>query len=146
MMFPVKLSILVTPVWHTEPPLIEIGVPGNIQTLYLDKPRTFNFEYLAENNSSLIVKFLNKTDRDTILDKNLDKAVIINNISFFKISDIKFIWAGVYTPIYPEHLTDQPAQINGATYMGFNGCWQLDFTVPVFTWIHKIQGLGWIYD
>lgn len=145
-MYPVKVSIQLRPVWHTDIPQIKVGIPGNIKTLYLDKPTTFNFEYIAENNSSLIVEFLNKTVDDTNLEKNLDKAVIIEDISFFGISDTKFIWAGIYTPIYPEHLTNQPKTLTNVTYLGFNGQWKLDFTVPVFTWIHQIQNLGWVYN
>lgn len=142
----VNISISLKPVWHSDPPKIRVGVPGDIRTLYLNNPTTFNFEYHSKNNSDLIIEFLNKIDADTILDKNLDKAIIIEDISFFGISDPKFIWAGIYTPIYPEHLTNQPKTLTNVTYLGFNGQWKLDFTVPVFTWIHKIQGLGWIYD
>lgn len=145
-MYPVKVSVSLTPIWHNEQPLVRVGVPGNLKTLYLDKPTTFNFDYISVNNSSLIVEFLNKTNVDTIVDKNLDKAIIIEDISFFGISDPKFIWAGIYTPIYPEHLTTQPKTLTNVTYLGFSGQWKLDFTVPVFTWIHKIQDLGWIYD
>ena len=31
-------------------------------------------------------------------------------------------------------------------YVDWNGIWVLDFTVPVYTWLHKVLGLGWIYD
>ena len=32
------------------------------------------------------------------------------------------------------------------TYMGWNGQWKLTYSAPIFTWIHKIENLGWIYD
>jgi hypothetical protein len=32
------------------------------------------------------------------------------------------------------------------TYLSWNGKWTLTFDVPVFTWIHRVQNLGWIYD
>lgn len=145
-MYPVKLSVRLNPIYHDDLPLVRIGVPGDIRTLYLDKPTLFDFEYIAENNSYLIVEFLNKTINDTDLNRNLDKAVIIEDISFFGISDPKFIWAGVYTPIYPDYIIDQPKTLNNITYLGFNGQWRLDFTMPVFTWIHQIQDHGWIYN
>lgn len=33
-----------------------------------------------------------------------------------------------------------------ATYLGWNGLWVLEFELPIFTWIHKLENLGWIYD
>jgi hypothetical protein len=150
----VQLSISLKPVWHASVPEICVGVPGNIKTLFLDTPTTFNFEYTAENNSYIIVELLNKTVADTILDKNLDKAVIIEDISFFGIADPKFIWAGILTPIYPDYWIEEnrnknielPKELTNLSYIGFNGQWRLDFTVPVFTWMHKIQDLGWVYN
>jgi hypothetical protein len=29
--------------------------------------------------------------------------------------------------------------------MGWNGRWELNFRVPIFTWIHQLENLGWIY-
>ena len=37
-------------------------------------------------------------------------------------------------------------ELTNIDYLGWPGTWTLDFTSPVFTWIHQIQSLGWIYD
>jgi hypothetical protein len=100
------------------------------------------------------VELLNKIDAGSVPEKSLDKAVIIDSVSFFEISDPKFAWVGVYEPNYPEPwATEQRTQgvvltqhLSPHTYLGFNGKWTLTFDIPVFTWIHKIQNLGWIYD
>lgn len=31
------------------------------------------------------------------------------------------------------------------SYLGWNGMWKFQFEIPIFTWIHKLEGLGWIY-
>ena len=91
------------------------------------------------------VVFMNKPELDQ------DMAVVIDQVEFFGIADPKFVWAGVYTPIYPEpwysqQLVTPPAELSQQTYMGWNGGWRLDFTVPVFTWMHQTLNLGWIYQ
>ena len=152
--YPVKLSVVLKPIWHDDPPQISIGVDGETNTFLLEQSQQFDFEFdSAQVEHNLVIEFLNKTNQDTIVESGLDKAVNIEKISFFGISDPKFIWSGVYVPIYPEpwaseqakngvvlkqHLTDQ-------TYLAWNGKWTLTFNVPVFTWIHNIQNLGWIY-
>jgi hypothetical protein len=80
--------------------------------------------------------------------------VRITSLAFNGIASAKFIWHGRYCPEYPEPwATEQQAQglvleseISNTDYLGWNGEWSLDFTVPVFTWIHKTENLGWIYD
>ena len=83
------------------------------------------------------------------LDHNM--AVIVDSVEFFGITDPKFVWAGTYTPNYPEpwysEQIEKPlAQLPQQNYMGWNGIWRLDFSVPVFTWMHQTMNLGWIYQ
>jgi hypothetical protein len=77
-------------------------------------------------------------------------AVIIKSIAFNDITSDKFVWAGVYTPNYPEpwasKQTDLAKEITNTNCLGWNGVWRLEFTAPVFTWIHRVENLGWIYD
>jgi hypothetical protein len=153
-MYPVKLDIHLQSIWHNNPPEINIGINNNIDRIILLEDQTFHYEFTTNNRSTLTVELLNKTDADTIPYKRLDKAVIIESVSFFGISDPKFVWAGVYEPKYPEPwATEQRNQgvvlkqhLSPHTYLGFNGKWTLTFDLPVFTWIHKVQDLGWIYD
>ena len=102
----------------------------------------------------LSVEFINKHDSDTDIANNLDKAVIIKNITFNNITSPKFVWAGIYKPEYPEPwATEQQnqnivllPQLPAHNYLSWNGKWTLTFSVPIFTWIHHIENLGWIYD
>jgi hypothetical protein len=152
--YPVKLDIHLRPVWHDNPPNINIGINNDIQQIILSEEHIFHYEFIANTSSTLTVELLNKIDSDTVPDKGLDKAVIIESVSFFGISDPKFAWAGVYEPKYPEPwATEQRDQgvvlkqhLSPHTYLGFNGKWTLTFTVPVFTWMHRVKDLGWIYD
>lgn len=94
----------------------------------------------------LSVAFSNKEDSDTDLVNKRDKAVVIKEIEFFGIHSPRFVWAGEYRPIYPPHMQDQPETLKYHNYLGWNGVWYLDFTVPIFTWIHQTEDFGWIYD
>jgi hypothetical protein len=150
-MYPVKLDICLQSIWHNNPPIINIGINNDIQQIILTDNRVFHYEFMADNCATITVELLNKTDEDTIPDKGLDKAVIIESISFFNITDNRFVWAGKYCPDYPEpwysEQTVKPEPLlKNHTYLSWNGKWTLTFDVPVFTWIHKVQNLGWIYD
>jgi hypothetical protein len=152
--YPVELDIHLRSVWHNNPPEINIGINDNIDRIILSKDQIFHYKFISDNTSTLTVELLNKTDSDTVPDKGLDKAVIIESVSFFGISDPKFAWAGVYEPKYPEPWAiEQHNQgvvlkqhLSPHTYLGFNGKWTLTFSAPVFTWMHTVQDLGWIYD
>ena len=149
----ISLAVTLKPIWHQEPPLIEISCGRNVQTVSLDQPQTFNFDYRGSGPQHLSIKFLNKKDGDTIQSLGLDKVVVIEQISFFGITDPKFIWSGKYTPVYPEpwaseqrnagNILDEVLVNTG--FLTWNGEWKLEFDSPVFTWIHKLQNLGWIY-
>jgi hypothetical protein len=148
--YPVKLDIHLRPVWHDNPPEINIGINNDIQRIILSEEHMFHYEFIANAPSILTVELLNKTNADTRPDKGLDKAVIIESVSFFGISDPKFAWEGIYAPEYPEPWASQQHDLKpllkSHTYLGWNGKWTLTFDVPVFTWIHRVQNLGWIYD
>ena len=142
MKYPVKLSVTLRPV---DCPNINIGVNGDLFPLKLDRIETINFEFESKDFGSLTVE---------LVDKIAQEAVIVESVSFFGISDPKFAWAGVYEPIYPEpwatEQKDQDVvltpQLCPHTYLGWAGKWTLTFTIPVFTWIHRTQNLGWLYD
>jgi hypothetical protein len=149
--YTVKLDIHLQPIWHDNPPEINIGINDNIQRIILLEEQTFHYEFTANNRSTLSIELLNKTDADTVPDKGLDKAVVIKSVGFFGINDNRFAWAGEYCPAYPEpwfsEQTVRPEPLlKNHTYLSWNGKWTLTFDVPVFTWIHRVQSLGWIYD
>ena len=138
----VQLCIRLRPIGQ---PWVKVSVNGITKTQKLTEVANFVFEFIASDNASLIVEHYNKDAADA------DTAVEIVSVSFFGIQDPKFAWAGIYTPVYPEpwaseQLTPPPSTITPQTYLGWNGTWKLDFSVPVFTWIHRVQNLGWLYQ
>lgn len=134
--FPVKLSVTLSPVGT---PNVKLKVKDQITDALLLTQTTFDFQFDADSPAYFQIEHYGKKDKDPIT------AVKIDSIAFFGISDPKFIWAGTYYPSYPSHYVDGASAITNTTYMGWNGIYVLEFTVPVFTWMHKLQGLGLIY-
>jgi hypothetical protein len=142
--YPVKLAITLTPKLANTPPWVLVSVPGAVHRVELCETQQVELEFTAPSGWIELV-FYNKPDTDNTM------AVIIDKIEFFGISDPRFVWAGVYTPEYPEPWYSQqiekpPVHLPQQNYMGWNGNWRLDFSVPVFTWMHKTLNLGWIYQ
>lgn len=141
-----KVAVTLTPrlASSRSAPEVFVSVPGYVTRHELWETTRIELEFDALVGW-LEVVFMNKPE----LDHNM--AVIVDQVEFFGISDPQFVWAGVYTPRYPEpwyseqqikpepHLTQQ-------NYLGWNGTWRLDFDVPVFTWMHRTLNLGWIYS
>lgn len=149
--YPVELKIKLTPVFHADPPQGSLLVNNDVVDFVLTEPTIFDMSFDAINSGRLLLNFLNKTDADCNLAAGLDKAIKIDWISFFDISDPRFVWEGVYTPEYPEPWYSQTSprpqeQIKNTNYLGWNGTWCLNFDVPVFSWIHRVQSHGWLYD
>jgi hypothetical protein len=143
--YQVNLSVLIKPIWGNGPPAIKVGVNGLTEDIILSKETWFNYNYTSEATTDILqIELHGKAVNDPTT------AVIIEEIKFNSISSPKFAWAGIYTPDYPLHyINDNPilaSTLSPHTYIGWNGIWKLEFTVPVFTWIHKVEGLGWIYE
>ena len=138
----VKLRVVLRPIGE---PWMEIRVHDHKQHGYLREPTTVDIEFDTDLTQAILeIEHLGKTDIDPAT------AIVIDSIDFFGIQDPKFAWAGVYYPEYPEpwasqQLVKPPTEIMGQTYLGWNGIYRLKFGVPVFTWMHQIQNLGWIY-
>jgi len=142
-LYHLKCQLLLTPVQTPE-----AIITFNDTVMYAGKiyePTIINIDYkLPKGDYQLIVEHINKDNLDNTT------ALIVDNIIFNNISDPKFAWAGVYYPNYPEPWASEQGDtlapaLPSQTYLGWNGKWTLTFDVPVFTWIHKIQNLGWIY-
>jgi len=149
--YKVQTRILLNPRWHSDAPQIRVGCGREIYNYVLYDQRWFDFEFDSDQSQETIaVEFLNKLDTDTVLEQNLDKAVIVEAVEFFGITDPQFVWAGEYRPRYPEPWASEQDQLEPVlkhhNYLGWNGKWTLTFDVPVFTWMHKVQNLGWIYS
>ena len=149
-----KIDLTVEPVWHQDPPEIIVRIGSDWSwTGFLKTPTTFSHAWESgKDHATVSVEFLNKRDADTLGDK--DKATVIRSVRFNGIGSDKLLWQGKYYPRYPEPWAteqkilgqDLPEYLSAHTYLGWNGIWILEFGVPVFTWIHQIEDLGWIYD
>lgn len=110
------------------------------------------YRALARKEHVLEIEFSGKENSDSLPEADL--AVVIEQVQFFGITDDKFKWQGIYRPQYPEPWRSEqlakgitlPDQLIAQDYLGWNGTWRLEFTTPIFTWIHRVQDLGWIYD
>jgi hypothetical protein len=135
--YPVKLRVTLEPVGQ---PWVSVSAGGQKQVQQLDKTTDFDFEFVLRSGPCCLkVEHFKKDDNDRLT------AVIVKEIGFFGISDPKFIWAGLYYPDYPLHYPDKSSPLHGQCYLGWNGVYQLEFSVPVFTWMHNTLDLGWIY-
>lgn len=139
-----KVAVTLTPKLGDSAPEVFVSVPGLVVRETLWQTKTVELEFDAPVGWLEIV-FMNKPE----LDPNM--AVVVDQVGFFGISDPKFVWAGVYTPKYPEPWYSQqiekpPRHLPQQNYMGWCGTWRLNFDIPVFTWMHQTMNLGWIYQ
>jgi hypothetical protein len=145
-----RFLIDIEPIWQRQAPLVTIalddhvahhGIVPQATQIMIDKELDSGWHDLA-------VILGHKSDHDPV------QAVKIKNIKINDITSAKFVWQARYRPDYPEPWASQqrqlgmdlPAEIGMTDYLGWNGRWNLRFSAPVFTWIHDIESLGWIYD
>ena len=95
---------------------------------------------------SFWVQFLNKDYSESKPDQGIDMAVEIDSVAIHDIKLDRLKWAGKYYPTYPEDYPDKTTELQPHTYLGWNGKWVLEFDTPVFTWIHRLENLGWLYS
>lgn len=149
-----QIKVYVTPIWHEEPPMCAIHFSKDIFFKeIITESKIYSYEeYLPHGNYDITIEFLNKKNSDNVNGK--DKAIRIDKIIFNNIESKKFVWQGIYQPIYPEPWLSQQKKLGKLhapilteqTYLGWNGIWRLTYSTPIFTWIHKIENLGWIYE
>jgi hypothetical protein len=135
--YPVKIRVTLEPVGK---PWVSVDANDWSQTQQLIETTNFDLDFNACDCCCLKIMHFKKAQNDH------NTAVIIKQISFFGISDPKFIWAGMYYPDYPEHYPNKISPLPGHGYLGWNGVYQLKFSVPVFTWIHQTLDMGWLYQ
>ena len=152
--YPIDISILIKPIWFDRVPTGKIGINGNIKDFEVQQETWFDFKFEGVLNETcqIRVEHYGKTDSDTDIINNRDTALIVEQVKLNEFNNPKFAWAGKYQPNYPEGWINQNKGaklqkiLSPHTYLGWNGVWTLDITLPVYTWIHQIDGLGWIYD
>ena len=130
-----KIAVRLRPIGT---PRCKVHLGDQVQDFVLEKETTV---YLTcRSDTSLSVEHYGKSDNDPTT------AIIVEQIQFNEITDYKFVYQGIYHPCYPKHLMGNDTVIPHETYLAWNGVWQLEFTLPIYTWIHKTLDLGWIYD
>lgn len=146
-LYRLNVQVTLAPLIYNGPP--DVVVKFGNQILFngsLDQPQIFSVDsLLPTGQENLSIEFLNKTSSDTNIRTGQDKAVLIKQISFNGITSPKFIWAGNYYPTYPTHMDPGLPVLSNIDYLGWNGVWKLDFNIPIFTWIHGIEQMGWIF-
>lgn len=135
--YPVDIEVLLKPVGQ---PRCRISLDDQRQDLVIEQETWIKLFYQGHSTARLLIEQYGKLDLDP------STALIIDEIKFNSISSHKFVYQGTYYPNYPKHLLDSDSVLPHQNYLSWNGVWQLDFTVPIYTWIHKTLDLGWIYD
>lgn len=149
------VDICLKPVYWQDYPEIEIRWDSDV--LFRGELDHGHIKTFRVNGSPgdhrLNVEFYNKRNGDTVVDRDLDKAVIINSVAFEGMLFDSFMHAARYWPQYPDSYRDTCRQqdINlesniVSNYLGWNGVWVLPVCFPIFTWIHETENLGWIYE
>lgn len=138
-----KTSVMfqITPVWYEDHvPHVIVHFAGNklFDGLLMDDFRYYFEMDLEPGSYDIDIQFTNKTDQDTDIDKNLDKAVIVEKIWVNKVKCDECLYEAIY---YPENR--EP--IKGHNYLSWNGTWKLTVSVPAFEWLHKLKNLGWVF-
>jgi len=136
-LYPVTLSILLKPVGT---PACKISIANQSRELIVDNDIWITFDLISIGHQSLLIEHYNKKDGDPTT------ALIIDQIKFNEIISEKVIYQGVYYPRYPQHLIGNSPTLPHQNYLSWNGIWQLDFTLPIYTWLHQVENLGWIYE
>ena len=146
--YKVKLEVLLKPIINNRYPSAHIRFNGKQQTIELSSDTWYEFEFEGPygSNLKLEIEHYGKLNADTNLVTGADLAIVVDQIKINGIASPKFVWAGIYKPVYPLHLINEPLELTYSSYLGWNGVWSLDLTLPAFTWIHNIENLGWIYD
>lgn len=146
-----EIEITLVPTYYTTPPEIKYGIDECDYHCVLVEPITIKLQkQLPQGQHFLIIDFFNKTNHDCIPELNVDKFITIQDVKIGGINSQRFKWISEYTPRYPEpwyseQITKPNPIQTGATVLGFNGIWKLNFSSPVYTWIHSIENMGWVW-
>jgi hypothetical protein len=141
-------DLVIKPHWWQTVPQISYGIDNDlINTISISNTVTIRLAYPFNPGSHKFwLTYNNKNYSECVLDKNLDMAIEIESVIIEGMTLDRFRWAGEYYPDYPDDYPDKQPVIKSATYLGWNGRWELPFTTPIFTWIHRLENLGWLYE
>jgi hypothetical protein len=149
-LYQVDIGIAIKPNWIDVPPLLRLKIDR--ETLWNDllyDKKDFEFSgTLTKDIHLLEIELYGKPDLDP------HQSLTITDLCFGHTRSQKCVWQGIYNPHYPEPWASQQRskgvvlepKLYHTNHLGWNGIWRLEFAVPIFTWIHQVENLGWIYD
>lgn len=142
------IDLQLQPRWWKTQPEITYGIDDHpINTVLVANHTTLRIAFpLDPGEHKIWFTFNNKNYNESRLEQGHDMAVEVDAVSFEGITVDRFKWAANYYPDYPADYPDKQKVIKSATYLGWNGLWELSFTTPIFAWIHQIENLGWFYS
>ncbi len=149
----VDIQVHLKSVYHQEPPNVILKVDEDIvHSGELNRDTIFEYNgTVCQGVHNISLELLNKKDSDCVDGK--DKAVIIDKILFFGIDSGQVLYKSTYVPMYSEEYiksslddgVELDSVLESCNYLGWNGVWEVQFTAPIFTWLHNIENLGWVY-
>lgn len=129
--YPIRVAVLLEPIGT---PMVEVVCNNEVKTMRLFSTPSW-VEFAFEHLPGPIQLTVEHRDRDP---SDGATAVVVKSVKINDIESHKIVYQGIYHPIgMPSRRTN---------YVDFNGVWVLDFDAPVYVWLHKVLGLGWIYD
>lgn len=147
--FKVDIEVAIQPNWQDTPPSMMIRLDHN--TLWDDvllDTKVFKFSMsLPKGKHALEIELYDKPELDS------GQSLTILNLKLGRIQSQQFVWQGIYRPQYPEPWASQQkeqgiplqSELFNTDQLGWNGTWRLEFTAPIFTWIHQVENHGWIH-
>ena len=149
-----KFKIELYSTFWDEKPKIEVCIDNESKYKYEvagteHKPNIIEFTHECTHDKKYKLKLIrsNKGKNQTVLNKKgeIEKDQLLH-IKYIEIDEIDIgalVYAGVYTPEYPEPWYSQQVKANktpeksfkNATSMGHNGTWELEFKSPFYMWL-----------
>lgn len=150
------IDITLRPVYHSGTDAPEVTIHWGKQLLWQGVltetiSRTFEVEGNWGYEYNFGVTLLNKKPGDTVVeDKKIvaDKGVYIDKIT---VEGFNFdsIMHEIRCTDWARYSDGSPAATIDplfGNYVCWNERWDLPIRLPAFTWLHKLEKLGWIYD
>lgn len=152
----VTVDVYLKAIFWRRHPTVRVSLNDQVKEITVDQDTVISFVAEANKDDRFIlsVEHYGKTPSDHDVTDNLDTAVVVERIVLNGLESRRFIWQGLYTPKYDSDYVEDLKRngvelepvLKNCNYLGWNGVWSLEFTAPVFTWVHNLEHLGWIYD
>lgn len=135
----VEIEVSLSSSFWDKAPKAKVYVDDNlIFDNVVDQPLKVKFNgELTEDKHKLIIELHSKDKYQTVLENGeivKDQLLNIDGISFDEI-DIQFLKHSLskYFPV--QHSDEIPKELTNCVNLGYNGRWELEFTIPVYIWL-----------